>query len=66
MMEIPSLDTDLGSIKVSSTLTDGHKRAIVNMFANGTSIPKLAEWYGVTQAEVREVLRPHVRFQVGR
>ena len=50
----------------SSKLTDGHKKAIVGMFANGTSIQKLAEWYGVPQAEIREVLRPFVRLQVGR
>ncbi len=65
-MDIPRLDADFKSIVVSSKLTDGHKRAIVNMFANGTSVPKLAEWYGVSQAEIREVLRPHVRIQIGR
>ena len=36
------------------------------MFANGTSILKLAEWYSVPQAEIREVLRPFVRLQVRR
>lgn len=47
-------------------LTDGHKRAIVAMFASGTSVRELAEWYRVSQDEIREVLKPHVRLVKGR
>ncbi len=46
---------------MSSRLNEGQKRAIVQMFATGTSVRDLAEWYQVTQAEIREVLRPHVK-----
>ena len=48
-----------------STLTEGHKKAIVGMYAHGTSVADLAKWYRVSQAEIREVLRPHVRLDVG-
>lgn len=43
------------------TLTEGHKKAIVQMYANGSSIRELARWYKVTPAEIREILRPHVK-----
>ena len=67
MGRIPDVMGSLGLPPTSSSkLTEGHKKAIVGMFANGTSIQKLAEWYGVPQAEIREVLRPFVRLQVGR
>lgn len=47
----------------TSALTDGHIRAIVGMYANGTSVPKLASFYNVSQAEIRRVLRPYVSMQ---
>jgi len=49
-----------------STLTEGHKKAIVGMYAHGTSVADLARWYKVSQAEIREVLRPYVRLDDGR
>ena len=48
------------------TLSEGHKKAIVGMYAHGASIPDLAKWYKVSQKEIREILRPHVRLQDGR
>jgi Mor family transcriptional regulator len=45
-----------------SMLNEGHKKAIVQMYANGTRIPDLASWYKVSQAVIREVLKPHIRF----
>lgn len=67
MGSVPELMDSLRlPVASSSRLTEGHKKAIVGMFANGTSIQKLAEWYSVPQAEIREVLRPFVRLQVGR
>ena len=44
-------------------LTDGHKSAIVQMYAHGTSIKDLAAWYNVDRDTIREVLRPHVKFE---
>jgi hypothetical protein len=41
---------------------EGHRKAIVQMFANGSSIPDLAKWYKLSQAEIREVLRPYVKY----
>lgn len=46
-----------------SNLTEGHIRAIVGMYANGTPVPKLASFYNVSQAEIRSVLRPYVSMQ---
>jgi hypothetical protein len=51
-------------VPVASQLTDGHKRAIVQMYATGASVPDLAKWYRVDQATIREVLRPHIKFGV--
>jgi hypothetical protein len=45
-------------------LNEGHKKAIVQMFAHGTSIRELAEWYKVDQGTIRELLRPHIKFAV--
>lgn len=45
-----------------SMLNEGHKKAIVQMYANGARIPDLASWYKVSQAVIREVLKPHIRF----
>ena len=47
-------------------LTDGHRKAIVQMYANGESIRNLATWYRVSQDEIREILRPHVRLSTGK
>jgi hypothetical protein len=44
-------------------LTEGHKAAILEMFANGVSIRDLAQWYRVDQETIREVLRPHVKIR---
>lgn len=48
--------------KPNVELAEGHRKAIVQMFANGSSIPDLAKWYKLSQAEVREVLKPYVKF----
>lgn len=45
-------------------LTEGHKKAIIQMFAHGTSIKDLATWYKTDADTIREVLRPHVRLGV--
>ncbi|MCB0215672.1 MAG: hypothetical protein H6648_01095 [Caldilineae bacterium] len=58
---MPTLDP-LFTTSASTRLSDGEKRAIVQMFAHGSSIPDLASWYKVTQADIREVLKPHVQF----
>lgn len=58
---MPTLDP-LFTTTASTRLSDGEKRAIVQMFAHGSSIPDLASWYKVTQADIREVLKPHVQF----
>ena len=58
---MPTLDP-LFTTSASTRLSDGEKRAIVQMFAHGSSIPELASWYKVTQADIREVLKPHVQF----
>lgn len=50
--------------ETESALTEGHIRAIVGMFANGTSVSKLASYYNVPQAEIRRVLRPYVSMHV--
>jgi hypothetical protein len=42
-------------------LTEGQKRAILDMFADGTSVRDLATWYRVDQATIRAVLEPHVK-----
>jgi hypothetical protein len=42
-------------------LTEGHKRAILDLFADGTSVRDLAQWYGVDQATIRDVLLPYVK-----
>ncbi len=42
-------------------LTEGHKRAILAMYADGTSVRDLAAWYRVDQATIRAVLEPHVK-----
>ncbi len=62
MDRIPMIDQSEKPLE----LTEGHKRAIVSMFASGTSIRQLAEWYRVSQDEIREVLKPHVRLVKGR
>jgi len=46
------------------TLNDGHKKAIVQMFAHGTSIRDLAQWYKVDQDTIRAILRQHVSLAV--
>ena len=58
-----SLDTFL-TPQPSAKLSEGEKKAIVQMFAHGSSIPDLANWYKVSQADIREVLRPHVQFGI--
>jgi hypothetical protein len=52
---------DTGS---ADSLTEGEKKAIVGMFAHGTGVRDLAEWYEVDQATIREVLKPHVKFAI--
>ena len=47
-------------------LNEGHKKAIVQMYANGASIRDLSTWYKVSQEVIREVLRPYVRLSTGR
>ena len=57
------LDKSLeGILKIESKLSDGHKKAIVQMYAAGSSIQDLATWYRVTSAEVREVLNERIQF----
>jgi Mor family transcriptional regulator len=45
-------------------LNEGHKRAIVQMFAHGARIADLAKWYKTDPETIREVLRPHVKMGV--
>ena len=59
-INLPSLSAPEPESQPESVLSEGHIRAIVGMFAHGTSIPQLASYYKVSQAEIRKVLRPYV------